>query len=359
MQQPVQQTIAVRHSSDISTARRAAKETAIAIGFGEIASEEIVIAASELASNLVRHAKGGTLTLTPLAEGGRVGLQVEATDSGPGIDDVEQAVADGFSTAGGLGYGLGTVNRLMDELDIASRRGAEYSTTIVCKRWVRAGTRSAMPCPLEFGAATRAVPMMTVNGDAFVIKQWGESALVAVIDGLGHGQFAHRASQIARQYVESHYDQPLEAIFRGAERVCRATRGVVMALARFDFFGRQKSDGGIVRSFNPTFPIRLTFASVGNVEVRVFGSPEPMNLIVRRGVIGLNAPAPVVTEHRWDPRSVMVLHSDGVRIHWRWEDFAGPTEASATVAAQQLLRALAKDPDDATVVVVKGAKYST
>ncbi len=56
----------------------------------------------------------------------------------------------------------------------------------------------------------------------------------------------------ARQYVESHYDLPLPAIFRGVGRACRATRGVVMALARFDW------DQG-----------RLSFASVGNIEVRV------------------------------------------------------------------------------------------
>ena len=101
---------------------------------------------------------------------------------------------------------------------------------------------------------------------------------------------------------------------------------------------------------------RLTFASVGNVEYRVFGWCQPVNFIVRRGVIGLNAPDPVVTEHRWEPRHVMVMHSDGLATHWRWEDFPHLQEASATVAAQQLLRRLARDDDDATVVVVKGAQ---
>lgn len=179
---------------------------------------------------------------------------------------------------------------------------------------------------------------MPVNGDTFVIKQWGESALVGVIDGLGHGQFAYRAAQAARQYVERHFDQPLAEIFRGVARTCRATRGVVMGLARFDW-GRAT----------------LTFASVGNVEARVFGSPERTNFVFPRGILGLNAQRPVVTQHRWELSNVMVLYSDGLTTHWRWSDFPHLAQASATVAAQELLRAFARDTDDATVVVVKSA----
>jgi serine/threonine protein phosphatase PrpC len=264
-------------------------------------------------------------------------MQVISQDRGPGIADVEQALTDGFSTAGGLGYGLGAVNRLMDELDIASEPVTSEGTRITCKRWLRVDVCRTMPGPLTFGAASRPHPRMTENGDAFVIKCWGEGALVAVIDGLGHRPFAQHAAQTARQYVESHVDQPLDLIFRGVGRACRATRGVVMALARFDRDGTQ-----------------LTFASIGNIEARVFGSVEPMNFAVRRGIVGVNAPNPAVTQHRWQPNYLLVLHSDGLTTRWRWEDFPGLGRTSASVIARRLLQALAKDDDDATVLVVKG-----
>ena len=109
-------------------ARRAAKDMALAMGFDAKVSEEITLVISELASNLVRHARGGTLTLTPVNDGGRVGMQIESCDRGPGIADVEQAIKNGFSTAGSLGYGLGTVNRLMDQFDITSQRGTGAGT---------------------------------------------------------------------------------------------------------------------------------------------------------------------------------------------------------------------------------------
>ncbi len=310
---------------------------ALAVGFEEAVSEEIALATSELATNLLKHAKSGTLTLMPLAVDKRSGIQIESRDQGPGIVDIDQALADGFSTSGGLGLGLGTVNRLMDEFDIESSRGK--GTLVTCKRWVRAELRVAGVSPLAFGVATRPRPGLQVNGDDFVIKQWDTSALVAVIDGVGHGEPAHRAAQAARRYVESHFDQALESIFRGVGYACRGTRGVVMALARFDWT-----------------PLRVSFAMVGNVEVRVLNSPEPFHYVIRRGIIGGNAPAPAVTGHAWGLESIMVLHSDGVKSHWQWVDFPGLVDRPAEIIAQRLLRELAREEDDATVLVAKRAE---
>ncbi|MBI3921255.1 MAG: ATP-binding protein [Armatimonadetes bacterium] len=355
--------VEVAHTSDVGAARRTAKGMAAEMGFDATASEEIALAVSELASNLVKHANGGDLVLTPLPEGERVGIQVEAVDKGPGIPDVERVIADGFSTAGSLGYGLGSVNRLMDEFDIRSQRGPGGGTTVVCKRWIRPESHGATLCPLEFGVATRRHPSTEVNGDAFIIKRWDGAALAGVIDGLGHGQFAHRAAETARQYIETHYDQTMESLFRGVGRACRATRGAVMALARFDF-GMQISDCGLEKLPVEVSGVRLTFASVGNIEARVLVSPQSevpnpkseMNFIVRRGIVGVNAPNPVITHHGWDPDNLLILHSDGVRTHWKWEEFPEVATESATALAQRMLRQLAKEEDDATVVVIKNTE---
>ena len=334
MSDPLPQTVEVSDSSHVGAARRAAQALAKSLGFDPPACEEVALAATELATNLLKHARGGKLTLTPLADGGCVGLEVESLDRGPGIANVERALADRFSTAGTRGTGLGAVNRLMDELDITPEPGR--GTLIVCRKWVRRPAAGTRPCPLAFGVATRPRQAGADNGDAFVIKQWAESALAGIIDGLGHGSFAHRAAQAARQYVESHFDRPPGQIFRGVGRACRGTRGVVMALARFDW---ERS--------------RLTFASVGNIEVRVFPSTRPFRFIIRRGVLGVNAPNAVVTEHPWPPDHLMVLHSDGLRTHWGWDDLPGLADQPAPALAQELLRLLAKEDDDATVIVVR------
>jgi anti-sigma regulatory factor (Ser/Thr protein kinase)/serine/threonine protein phosphatase PrpC len=322
---------------DVLRTTKLARNCAAAIGFPAAHCDEIGLVVTELASNLIRHASGGTITLAPARSSGRTGIEVQSLDNGPGISDVERAITDGYSTAGGLGLGLGTVNRLMDELDISP--GSSGGLHILCRRWVRAQPFAPRCGGLAFGAATRSYRLLPENGDVFLFKQWEGNALVGVIDGLGHGPLARRASQAARQYVEQHFDQTLDHVFRGAGRACHATRGVVMALARCDL-ARQ----------------RLTVASVGNIEVRLVGGAERFNLIVRRGIVGLNAPDPVVSEHPWTTASILVMHSDGLRTHWAWDQFRDVARETPAAIARRLLLELGTLDDDATVVVARSAE---
>ena len=156
MHSPPPQTIAVLHSGNVGAARRLCKALAKSIGFDPPACEEIALAATELGTNLIKHARNGKLTLTPLADRGRAGLEIESRDSGPGIADVEEALGDRFSTAGTRGTGLGAVNRLMDEFDITSNRGR--GTRIVCRKWVGRHSASLRPCPLALGVADATAP---------------------------------------------------------------------------------------------------------------------------------------------------------------------------------------------------------
>ncbi|HEX5206854.1 MAG TPA: ATP-binding protein [Steroidobacteraceae bacterium] len=327
-------TMRIADPVDIRIAEDAARRLSASVGFSAGDCEEVALAVTELASNLIRHAGGGTLSLEPTSREARQGIQIESADSGPGFEDFERALTDGFSTLRSLGTGLGAVNRLMDELEYSP--GGSAGAHIVCRRWVRQRAASSAAPKLDFGVASRAYRQLHENGDAFVICKWGDKALAGVIDGLGHGQFAQRAAQAARQYVEQHHDQPLEALFRGAGRACQATRGVVMMLVLLD-------------ASRQTF----TVASVGDIELRVWGGPERLALVPRRGVVGLRAPAPATAEHPFSPRTVLVMHSDGLRSRWDFSDFPWIAHETASVAAQRLLAALARDDDDATVLVVR------
>jgi serine/threonine protein phosphatase PrpC len=130
----------------------------------------------------------------------------------------------------------------------------------------------------------------------------------------------------------------MEEIFRGVGRACRATRGVVMALARFDW-GEQ----------------RLRLATLGNIEVRAWSAAGPLHFPIRRGIIGLSVPKPMLSEQRWLSENRMVLHSDGLSTRWSWDQFPKLVDQPARTIAQRLLRALAKEEDDATVLVVRNA----
>ena len=315
------------------------KMFAIFVGFNDIESHEISLAADELASNLLKHAGGGQIKFSRITDLNRTGISIETLDTGPGFSSVTQAMKDGFSTVGTLGSGLGTVNRLMDEVIIKSNPYSARGSQIISKKWIRKGAKNWGENPFDVATASRPHPHMMQNGDSFVIKKWDTFLLTAVIDGLGHGQFAYKAAMKAREYIESHYDQPLMSLFRGVGINCKATRGVVMAIALFDW---ERAT--------------LCYGSVGNIEMRVFGPKKPIRTMIRRGIVGIQAPNPAITEHPWKDHYMAVMFSDGITSHWTHEEFPIFAIGTALEIAQDILRKKAKENDDATVLVVKKRK---
>ena len=326
----VRESHVVSQMADVLIASDAADRLAEDIGFPEIERREIVLAVRELATNIVRHAGQGQLTI--VADDRT--LTVIARDHGPGIPNVDLAVQDGYSTGGSLGYGLGTVNRLMHRMVIESRPGDQ--TTVTASRSRRDVIEMPAHPRFDVGVATEAKAGGLDNGDQFIVRSWGDTLLVGVIDGVGHGAAAHAAAGAARNYVETHYDQDLDWVMRGTHVACRGTRGVVMALARI----RGDRDA-------------LEYCSIGNIEARFLGVERPPSLMLRRGILGLNAPEAKVVHAPWPVGATLVLHSDGVSSHWGDRAAGMALTGSAGETAAFLLRKLGKDTDDATVLVVR------
>ena len=126
-------TLPLREVHDVVAVRQEVRAWAQACGFSLVDMTKIVTAASELARNAVVHGGGGTATLEQLTRGDLVGLRLTFADDGPGIPDVGLALSDGFTTAGGLGKGLGGSRRLVNEFEIHSVPGE--GTTVRIARW--------------------------------------------------------------------------------------------------------------------------------------------------------------------------------------------------------------------------------
>ncbi len=123
---------------DIVTARQRGRTLALELGFNGGDVTLIAAAISEVARNIVDHAKKGEILMRSVIHannGGKKGIQIIARDQGPGIRDVAQAMQYGYSTRKGLGVGLPGAKWLMDEFDIASEVGR--GTTITMKKWKR------------------------------------------------------------------------------------------------------------------------------------------------------------------------------------------------------------------------------
>jgi serine/threonine-protein kinase RsbT len=127
--------IRITSDKDVVTARQQGRAVAMQTGFSVSEATLIATAISELARNIVSYANQGSVTLKPVnGANGAVGLTIIASDSGPGIADIAQALRDGYSSSGGLGLGLPGVRRLMDEFDIASRAGG--GTIVTVTKWL-------------------------------------------------------------------------------------------------------------------------------------------------------------------------------------------------------------------------------
>ncbi len=111
-----------------------AKDAATAIGFDEVKCQMIATAVSELANNILKYAGHGEILLDQVTAGSRVGMEVIARDSGPGIEDTGKAMEDHYSSGKTLGLGLPGVKRMMDDFELASEPGKR--TTVTVRKWL-------------------------------------------------------------------------------------------------------------------------------------------------------------------------------------------------------------------------------
>ncbi|MBN2378564.1 anti-sigma regulatory factor [candidate division WOR-3 bacterium] len=125
--------VQIKEESDIVKARSVAKEMARDLGFGLVDQTRISTAVSELARNIFAYAGEGEVYIETDWDH-RKGIRITFTDQGPGIEDIDLALQDGFSTAGSMGKGLPGAKRLMDRLNIQTKPGE--GTRIIIEKWL-------------------------------------------------------------------------------------------------------------------------------------------------------------------------------------------------------------------------------
>lgn len=128
--------LVISTDGDIVVARQSGRDLADKLGCSSTDATLVATAISEIARNIVTYAGAGEVEISIVDDGnGHEGIEVVARDEGPGIDDIDKAMEDGFTTGRGLGLGLPGARRLMDEFEISSTPGS--GTTVVMRKWQR------------------------------------------------------------------------------------------------------------------------------------------------------------------------------------------------------------------------------
>lgn len=188
---------------------------------------------------------------------------------------------------------------------------------------------------LEWGTAGAALAGGGESGDLHVVAPFAHGALVAVIDGLGHGREAATASREAARVLQAFADEPLAALLERCHEALRRTRGAVMSVASFD--ARAGS---------------MTWVGIGNVEALLLG-PEGGRremLTPRGGIVGYQLPAPRVVAVPVSPGDTLVMATDGIR-----SAFVAGLCASGTPQqlADRIFAEHARGSDDALVLAAR------
>jgi serine/threonine-protein kinase RsbT len=127
------ESMQIQTSEDIVFLRQVVRKKVVALGFGIVDQTKIVTASSELGRNTLDYGGGGTVQVDVVENDRRTGVRLTFEDQGPGIPDIEQALADGFTTGNGMGLGLGGSKRLSHEFEISSKPGVGTRVSIL--RW--------------------------------------------------------------------------------------------------------------------------------------------------------------------------------------------------------------------------------
>lgn len=191
---------------------------------------------------------------------------------------------------------------------------------------------------LEWKIASFVQPGSHGCGDLAIVKSAGSRSLIAVVDGIGHGDHAEHAAHIACHTIAQHADRPVNEITRHCHTKLAATRGVVMSIAEIDF-----ASGW------------MSWMGIGNVQGLLCHAlphaiPRREELLLHSGIVGAHLPRARASRVQIQPRDLLVFGTDGLRPGFT-------DEVVATRDPEQLASALlnghCRGTDDALVLVAR------
>ncbi len=303
------------------------------LGFGELKREHMALVAAEMVSNQVKYARGQGM-IQIWEQPGPV-LDILALDYGPGIPDIALAQQDGYSTANTLGKGLGSIQRLADEMHVYTRPETpagprKWSGTAILARFSRGG-----PGPDGPGLYSRALSDERHNGDHIYFQSDAQGTRWLHLDGLGHGPEAEQATSGLGRYLDADGD-PM-AVVEAVDRQLFGTRGAVAILGRI-----------------APAEARLQLLGVGDMHASVLRPGEPIQgYAFAPGVLGKEHKTPAPVDIALAPMSLVITATDGIRRNWDEDSFPGLFHQPPQLIAYVLGNIMGRLSDDQSVCVLR------
>ena len=191
---------------------------------------------------------------------------------------------------------------------------------------------------VDYGVAKSVLPGEVESGDRHVICCKGDGVLIAAIDGIGHGDDAAIAAELAVSILKTSADEPVISMVERCHEGLRSTRGVVLSLASID------PEHGM-----------MTWLGVGNVQGVLMragaqkGSVQEV-LLLRGGVVGAQLPGLQAAVLPITQGDTLIFVTDGIR--GEFVDGLSALE-SPQRTADRILKQHSRGNDDALVLVAR------
>jgi anti-sigma regulatory factor (Ser/Thr protein kinase) len=323
---------AVTDPSQVAEARRLTSNLASRIGLPRARIDQVAIAVTELATNLLKHGGGGHIHAAHCDDAGGAGLELLALDRGPGMTDVNRCMQDGYSTAGSPGNGLGAIARLADSIRIYSQPGQGCAVMVRFVERRNPGARTML------GATLAPYPGETVCGDDWTWQDTVNGRTIMLVDGSGHGIEAARAAETAMRTFSQNADAACADLVERMHGALAPTRGGALAVARID------TAAHVVR-----------FVGVGNISAILVNAGKARHMVSHNGTAGHVAPRIREFTYEFTGDPLVILHSDGLTSRWDLASYPGLAVQHPALIAGVLLRDHRRGRDDASVVAMRPA----
>lgn len=276
----------VSSDEDIYRARSEMTKFAGKIRLTEKELEELRIVITEISKNIIKHSSSGKLNITLGEEGEAKGVYIVAENPTDNQNTAE-IFDDGYSTANTLGIGLGAVKRLLTDVKVK----VEDGKFILTGKKIFSESKDGI---IQTSVFSRPKPGFKSNGDGYFIKRYEDSAVVAVVDGIGHGDKANEASRIALKVIEDKFRDELDQIVTTIHRKLHGSRGCVMGIVRMNKEGK------------------IEYLGVGNIRTQIYTTERYKRLVSFDGLLGSNVRTLRTDRLTLSTPCLVVLHSDGV-----------------------------------------------
>lgn len=191
---------------------------------------------------------------------------------------------------------------------------------------------------IKYDVISEPLSGQTVCGDQYLIKECDDAILLAVVDGLGHGEEAYFAAKKAIKTLDEHSNETLEALVILCDQSLLDTRGVAMTIGKIHLNNI------------------LHYVGIGNISGLCWKRDKNIRIIQQsllayNGIVGSHLPSSLeIQKINLSSGDIIILATDGIKR--KFEDETPGLRLTEKIA-KNIFNNYRNQNDDGLVLVAK------